>query len=110
MADSGYNCKQLKYEDHFVNSDEMKGFNYNLSRGLDYKYFKHLMTKSKMAIPIPRTAPFPSSFLHLAKPGERNAAPRLLNVHEESPTVTPALKSMQGRLIIWRGPHGILWL
>ncbi|KAJ6857981.1 hypothetical protein NC652_040497 [Populus alba x Populus x berolinensis] len=71
------------------------------------------MTKSKMAIPIPRTAPFPKDIvrlLHLAKPGERNATPRLLNVHEELSTITPALKSMQGRLIIWRRPHGILWL
>ncbi|KAJ6854491.1 hypothetical protein NC651_039418 [Populus alba x Populus x berolinensis] len=42
-----------------------------------------------MAIPIRRTAPFPKDtvrLLHLAKPGERNAAPRLPNAHEESPT------------------------
>jgi hypothetical protein len=87
MADSGYNYKQLKSKDHVVNYDEMKGSNYSLSRGLDYKYFKHLMTKSKMAIPIPRTAPFPSSFLHLAKPGERKVADRYacIKVHARSP-------------------------
>jgi hypothetical protein len=86
-----------------VNDAEIKGPITVYSRGL-ITNVHNLMTKSKMAIPIPRTEPFPKDtvcLLHLAKPGERNAAPRL-NIHEESPTVTPALKSMQGRLIICR--------
>jgi hypothetical protein len=69
------------------------------------------MTKSKMAIRNLKKVPFlkdTDRLLHLVKLGERNAAPRLLNVHEESLTISPALKSMQGRLIIWRRSHDIL--
>jgi hypothetical protein len=47
--------------DHSVNGAKLQGFNYSLSRELDYKTFRTLRTKTQMAI----------NTVHLLRPTEK---------------------------------------